>query len=85
MVKRLRNKMGLFSEPEISVKRKRLTLLEKPVRVRVKKASTYPTIYIEQRFYWLHELCVLRAKRRYGSASKKDIKAAQRELAKLRK
>ena len=42
--------------------------------------------YLNLRFYWLHEIRQLRAKRRIsGTASKKDIKVVQRELARLRR
>lgn len=41
--------------------------------------------YIRLRFYWLAELCFLRAKRRNGTATMKDIKSAQRCLAKVRR
>lgn len=50
------------------------------------RRSVRPKDYIHLRMYWLHELRQLRAKRRVsGTATKKDIKAAQRELAKIRK
>ena len=52
------------------------------VRLRVKERS--------QQYYWdrqwfLHELRTLRAKRKYGAGTTKDIKKAQRELARIRK
>jgi len=41
--------------------------------------------YIRLRFYWIAELYWLRAKKRAGTGSIKDIKVAQRELARVRK
>ena len=62
------------------------------MRLKVKKTrlqlytTQRPLKYINLRWYWLHELRQLRAKRRVsGTATKKDIKAAQRELVKIRK
>lgn len=49
-----------------------------------KMCVTYPKPYLDLRFWWLHELRQLRAKRKYGSAKLKDIKVAQKELARLR-
>lgn len=63
------------------MKRKRLR-----ERVRLAVHAPRSKEYINLRFYWLHELRQLRAKRRVsGTANKADIKAAQRQLAKLRK
>lgn len=65
----------------------------KPSRVRLKlkprtiKATydTRPKEYLNLRYWWLHELRQLRAKRHITGANvKKDMKAAQRELSKLR-
>jgi hypothetical protein len=72
--------------------RERLKL--KPERKRLRFSSyvipatydTRPKEYLDLRFWWLHELRQLRAKRRIAGASvKKDIKVAQKELARLRK
>ena len=41
--------------------------------------------YYRLRWYWLIELYNIRAKRKYGNATTKDVKLAQRELARLRK
>lgn len=42
--------------------------------------------YLRLRFYWLHELRQLRAKRKIsGINTKQAIKIAQRELARIRK
>ena len=56
-------------------------------RVRLKlKTKPRPKEYLNLRFHWLHELRQLRAKRRVsGTASKRDIKIAQRELLRLRR
>lgn len=56
-------------------------------RMRVKlKQRPRPADYLNLRFYWLHELRQLRAKRRVsGTASKRDIKVAQKELSRLRR
>jgi len=49
-------------------------------------AKPRPNDYLRLRFYWLHEIRQLRAKRRIsGTASTKDIKVAQRELARIRR
>lgn len=47
--------------------------------------DTRPKAYMDLRFWWLHELRRLRAARRQGTASRRDIKVAQKELARLRK
>lgn len=41
--------------------------------------------YIRLRFYWITELYYIRARRKNGTATIKDVKAAQRCLAKVRK
>lgn len=48
-------------------------------------SSKRPKEYLDLRHWWLHELRQLRAKRKYAGAGKKDMKAAQRALARLRK
>lgn len=48
--------------------------------------DTRPKTYLNLRYWWLHELAQLRAKRRiHGANVKKDVKIAQKELARLRK
>lgn len=48
--------------------------------------DTRPKEYLNLRYWWLHELRQLRAKRRVnGFAIKRDVKIAQKELARLRK
>jgi hypothetical protein len=71
--------------------RLRIKLKPERKRLRLEKvvlSATYNTrsrIYYNMRFYWLHELRQLRAKRRIAGANvKKDMKAAQGQLAKLR-
>ena len=44
-----------------------------------------PDDYHRKRYWWMHELRNARARVKYRSGPKKDIKAIQRELAKLRK
>lgn len=44
-----------------------------------------PKAYLDLRYWWLHELRQLRAKRRNGVIVKKDIKIAQKELVRIRK
>lgn len=53
----------------------------------IKAAVTYrPKEYLDLRFWWLHHLRQLRAQRRIaGTANKKDMKVAQRELVRLRR
>lgn len=70
----------------------RARLQLKPQRVRMRsyvlKATydTRPKAYLDLRFWWLHELRQLRAKRRIAGANvKKEMKVAQKELARLRK
>lgn len=66
------------------VKRKRLRLRLKPTHLCV-TYDTRPSRYRQLRLWWLHELRVLRAKRRVnGLTIKRDVKAAQKELSKLR-
>jgi hypothetical protein len=60
--------------------------LFKPRRVRLQfQAPRRSNDYIRLRYYWLNELIWLRAKRRNGTATKNDIKVAQRALVKVRK
>ncbi len=48
--------------------------------------DTRPKPYLDLRYWWLHELARLRAARRINGLSvKKDMKIAQKELARLRK
>lgn len=65
-----------------------------PLRKRIRLQSliipvtydTRPKEYMDLRYWWLHELAQLRARRRIaGASTTKDIKVAQRELARLRK
>lgn len=58
---------------------------KKRIRLRIDLEPTYPKPYLNLRFWWLHELRQLRAKRRVSGLNvKKDIRLAQKELAKLR-
>lgn len=41
--------------------------------------------YVRLRAFWLSEMYWLRAKKRAGTGTVKDIKVAQRELARVRK
>jgi hypothetical protein len=63
---------------------KRLRVLLRKERV-ILAVRPRPKEYLCLRYHWLHELRQLRAKRKYGTASKKDIKIAQRELARIRR
>jgi hypothetical protein len=65
--------------------RKRLRLKPERKRVRLLEPIERSDEYIRLRFYWIMELYYIRAKRRNGTATMKDIKKAQRELAKVRK
>lgn len=66
------------------MKRQRMRLWEAQPELKPQKPR--PKDYLNLRFYWLHELRQLRAKSRIsGTANKKDIKVAQRELARIRK
>jgi hypothetical protein len=61
--------------------RKRLKLRTKLTKV----IKERPKEYYGLRFWWLHEIRQLRAKRRIaGLNTKSQVKAAQRALAKLR-
>lgn len=63
------------------MKRMRLRLNGEPA-----PAKPRPKDYLNLRFFWLHELRQLRAKRRIsGTANKRDIKIAQKELARIRR
>ena len=54
-------------------------------RIRLRPPLRTPE-YFKLRFWWLHELRILRAKRKIaGLNTKGEIKAAQRALAKIRK
>jgi len=55
--------------------------LKQPIFVAPKRNRDY----FRLRWYWLVELYNIRAKRKLGTASKKDIKVAQRELVRIRK
>ena len=60
------------------------------IRVKLKDPLTFLSLkrssdYYRLRHYWIGELYYIRAKRRNGTATKSDIKAAQRALAKVRK
>lgn len=54
-------------------------------RAKLLPQATRSNNYLRLRRYWLSELCWLRAKRRAGTASKKETKVAQRELVRIRK
>lgn len=63
------------------VKRTRLRLRQRVKVVHVERTADY----FRLRYWWLHHLRQLRAKRRVaGIVTKNDIKAAQRALGKLR-
>lgn len=64
---------------ETKIPRKRVRLLPLPAHVKVRSND-----YYRLRFYWLGEIRWLRAKRRNGTATINDVKAAQRALAKVR-
>ncbi len=54
-------------------------------RIRLKLSTPTPE-YFRLRYWWLHELRTLRAKRRIaGLNTSREIKTAQRALAKIRK
>lgn len=63
----------------------------KRVRLNIKtgiKATydTRPKQYMDLRYWWLHECAQWRAKRRVNGLNvKRELKAAQKELARLRK
>lgn len=72
--------------------RQRIRLNEPRKRLKLQSAilratyDTRPKAYMDLRFWWLHELRQLRAKRRIAGANvKKDMKAAQKELSRLRR
>lgn len=51
----------------------------------VLKPKPRPNDYLRLRMHWLHELRITRSKIRItGTASKKDVKIIQRELARIR-
>ena len=54
-------------------------------RVRLQQHKQRTEDYYRLRHYWIGELFYLRAKRRNGTGTKSDIKAAQRALVKIRK
>lgn len=65
-----------------------------PKRLRLQLQSTVipriytkrPKEYLDLRYWWLHELRRLRAARRInGIVAKRDIKVAQKELARIRR
>lgn len=65
-------------------KRVRVKLIPPCIRNKITKIKRTDDYY-RLRFWWLHELRQLRAKRRNGTATIKDVKAAQRVLKKVRR
>ena len=59
----------------------RIRLKLKRIKLNPPKRSIH---YYNIRYWLLHELRQLRARRKYGSATLKDIKVSQRALAKIR-
>lgn len=54
-------------------------------RIRLRLEVPRSKDYYRLRYFWLRELEWLRAKRRNGTATKNELKAAQKDLAKVRK
>ena len=65
---------------EMKKRRERIKLTNLPKAQTIVRSKDYRSL----RYYWLGELAWLRAKRRNGTASTADLKAAQRALAKVR-
>jgi len=66
------------------MKRVRLKLRMRSV-ILIPSECKRPKEYMDLRHWWLHELRQLRAKRKYAGIGKKEVKIAQKELARLRK